>query len=155
MKKSLLLIFLGMLTAYACKQDQASSIDVNMLQKNMDADPEVTKLRALLYQHARLLSSIPESDLDAITEKTHTCGIYGSTAPLTDLENCIAGMPSASQYMDFQRAFRQYAAQYKTVEKRFPDLTQLDNKKKAELIAPLNEEEAEKVLSDYLSTIKK
>lgn len=155
MKKIFLFVFMVMLTVYACKQDQASSIDVIALQKNMDADPEVIKLRSLFYEHARLLASIPLKEFEAITERTHSCGIYGSSAPLNDVETCISGLPSASLYMDFQRMFRQYTAQYKIVEKRFPDLAQLDSKKKAQLIAPLNEQDAEKALSEFLSNNKK
>lgn len=155
MKKLLLFFFIGILAIPACKRDQSSQIDIVSLQKNLDADQEVAKLRSLLYGHARLLASIPMEEFDAITDKLHSCGIYGDTAPIDDVERCVSGLPSAEVYMDFQKMSRQYSAQYKVVENRFPDFAQLDHKKQAELLVPVNEEEAEKVLSDYLSNRKK
>ena len=155
MKKLLFFFFIGIFALPACKQDQPSAIDIDLLQRNMNADQEVSKLRTLLYDHARLLTAIPQNEFDAIMDKMHSKGIYGSTAPLTEVENCISGLPSAEAYMDFQKTYRQYSAQYEIVEKRFPEFAQLDNKKQADLLVTANEEEAQKVLSDYLSNHKK
>lgn len=146
-----LFIFLGLV---ACKQDQSASIDLNMLQKNMDADQEVAKLRTLLNGQTRLLASITPAEIDDIHAKFRSCNLNSSTAPIAELETCLAGMPSATNYTESLKLERQYTEQYKVVERRFPDFAQLSSKKQAELLVHVNEAEAEKVLNDYLSKTK-
>ncbi len=145
----LLFLLLAVLFFVSCKQDTNGKLDISAFQKNLDADPEVARLRDLLHSHNRLLLSIPQAEYDALLDKTHKCGFYSSTADMDELKSCIIGMPWEDTFLEYESQSRQYSAQYKKVEARFPDLSQLDNKKQAELLFPVNEEEAMKVLSDY------
>lgn len=155
MKQSLSILLIVVLAFSACKNDQSKSIDLNALQKSMDADQDVATLRALLYAQTRLLASIPPADLEKIFSKSHECGLYGSTASTVELEKCLRELPFAAAYVESQQHLKSYESQYEVVERRFPDFAQLDYKKQAELLVPVNEAEAQKVLSDYLSKSKK
>lgn len=154
MKNLIFFLSLSLLSLGACKQDQPGKIDVNALQKSIDSDQEVAKLRNLLYSHTRLLVSVPKPEFDAILAKLHSCGLYGSTASMADLETCLADLPSKDIYLESQKQFREYSEQFKIVEKRFPEFAQLDHKKQAEMLVPVNEQAAQEVLSDYLSKRK-
>lgn len=149
------LLLLGMIGFSACKQEQNSPVDFTALQKSMDADPEVAKLRSLLYSYSRILASIPQPEYDAIISRLHSCGLYGSTASIADLENCLTNTVSKDAYVEFQKGSREYDKQYEVVKKRFSEFSQLSYEKQAEVLVKVNQQEADKVLSDYLSNRKK
>jgi hypothetical protein len=155
MKQSLSVLLIVLITFSACQNDPSKSIDLGALQKTMDADQEVTKLRNLLYAQTRLLASIPPADLEKIFSKSNGCGLYGSTASESELERCLEGLPFAAAYIESQQHLKSYKSQYEVVERRFPDFAQLEHKKQVELLVPVNETEAQQVLSDYLSNSKK
>ncbi len=155
MKNLMFLFLLGLIGFSACKQEQNAPVDFNALQKSMDADPEVAKLRSLLYSYSRILASIPQPEYDAIISQLHSCGLYGSTASITDLESCLTNMASKDAYIEFQNGARAYDKQYDVVKQRFSEFSQLSHEKQAELLVKVNLQEAEKVLSDYLSNRKK
>lgn len=154
MKNLLFLLFFIFLGLVACKQDPSASIDLNTLQKNMDADQEVAKLRDLLNGETRLLASITPAEIDNIHAKFRSCNLNSSTASFSELETCLTGIPSGANYVECLKLERKYTEQYKVVERRFPDFAQLNSKKQAELLVHVNEAEAEKVLNDYLSKTK-
>jgi hypothetical protein len=155
MKNLMLFLFLTMVAFSACKQDQYATVDINTLQKSMDNDPEVAKLRSLLFSHTRLLAAFPNPELKVILDQLHSCGLYSTTATLTELETCLADHPLKGDYIAFQKQYRAYDAQEKIVHARFPELAQLSYEKRAELLVSDIEPHAEEVLSDYLSNLKK
>lgn len=154
MKNLVLFIIVGMLTFNACKQDQQSAIDINALKKSMNSDPEVSKLRSLLFSHTRLLAAMPQPELSAILSQLHSCGLYSSTATMEELANCLRNTPLKEEYLEFQRQYRAYDEQEKVVYGRFPELSQLNAEKRADLLLSGADQHAEEVLSDYLSTQK-
>ena len=154
MKNFLFLLFFIFLGLVSCKQDTSASVYLNTLQKNMDADQEVAKLRNLLNGTTRLLASITPAEMDNVHARFRSCNLNSSTSSIAELEGCAAGLPSATNYIESLKLERQYTEQYKIVEHRFPDFAQLNSKKQAELLVPVNEAEAEKVLNDYLSKTK-
>lgn len=155
MKNLMFLFLLGLIGFSSCKQEQTASIDFTALQKSMDADPEVAKLRSLLYSYSRILASIPDPEYDAIISQLHSCGLYGSTASINDLENCLTNTTSKDAYIEFQKGSRAYDKQYDVVKQRFSEFSQLSYEKQAEVLVKVNQQEADKVLSDYLSNRKK
>ena len=121
----------------------------------MNADQEVAKLRSLLYSHTRFLAAIPPVELDAIYARLHSCGLSGSTTSAVELETCLTDIPSKEKYIEFQKGYVTYDKQLEIVKQRFPEYSQLDPEKQAELLVLVNQQEAEKVLSEYLSNRKK
>lgn len=155
MKHSLFFLMIALFTFSACQSDQTKSVDINALQKSLDSDPEVAKLRALLDTQTRLIATISPSDLDNLFSKSHECGLNGSTASPSELEKCLGNMPSAAAYIESQEQLKAYNSQYEVVKSRFPDFALLDYKKQAELLVRVDEAAAEQVLNDFLSKTKK
>lgn len=155
MKKVLFLLLFAVAGFFACKQDQSKSVDLSVLQKNMDADPEVGRLRTVMHSMSRMLAAIPPAELDKIFSKTHDCGIQNASHAIKEMETCLAGLPYAENYIEYLKLEVQYKAQYEVVEKRFSEFAQLDIKKQSEILIPVDEEEAEKVLSDIKSNKNK
>lgn len=155
MKKVLFLLLFAAAGFFACKQDQPKSVDLNALQKNMNADPEVARLRTVLNSMSRMLAAIPPAELDKLFAKKHDCGIMDDGHDMQQMQTCLTGLPYADNYIEYLKLELQYKAQYEVVEKRFADFAQLDIKKQSEILIPVNVEEAEKVLSDFKSNKNK
>lgn len=155
MKYTLTVLMLALLTFSSCQYDKGKTVDLDILQKSLNADPEVSQLRNLLYSYSGMLASITVEQLDAIHTKLHACNLYGSTASASELESCLQGMSSAKTYIEVQKQIKLYEQQYKVVEARFPEFAQLNKSRQAELLVPINEAEAQKALSQYLSNQKK
>lgn len=154
MKNLIFLLLLGMISFTACQNDSPSTVDFSTLQKSMDADADVTQLRTLLYSHARILASIPVDELDGIFKQLHSCGL-DAASNITDMKSCLPDTPSKDAFVTCQEQVQKYNEQYKVVELRFPEFAQLDHKKQAELLVPVDQESADEVLSDYLANRNK
>ncbi len=154
MKNLIFLLLLGMISFTACQNNSSSTVDFGTLQKSMDADADVTQLRTFLYSHARLLAAIPVDDLDEIFRQLHSCGL-DAASNIVEMQSCLPNTPSKDGFIACQEQLQKYTEQYKVVEQRFPEFAQLDHKKQAELLVPVNQEVADEVLSDYLANRNK
>lgn len=150
MKKLLCLLLLMAAMISSCQKDSPAVVDTEALQKKLDADPDMAKAREILHQHGRALASIPRGGLDAVFEKIHSCGFYGATAPMPELEKCLAGYPNGDTYVKCEKLIREYKEKIQAVEQKFPEFAQLEPRQKGHMIVRVNETHAKEMISDYL-----
>lgn len=137
----------------SCQKDAPLPIDYAALQKKMDADPELIKARNFFHEHCRILALLSPQELKAIHDKTHSCGFYASDVSIVELEKCLTGFPNGENYVKGENFRREYIANIKKIEQKYPELMQMETRRKSEMLFPVSvsEARAKEVLQDYLS----
>jgi hypothetical protein len=156
MKNIILLALLALASLASCNKDtKLSTSDLEALQANLNADPEVEKARSYFSQHCRIIASFQPSELREIQALVQSCGFYASAATIPQLEKCLAGSPHKDQFVRGEELLRKYEKTFKSVEKRFPELAQLSARQRAAMIIHIGDELPEAILSDYQAKQKK
>lgn len=154
MKKILLFLLLVVVALSSCKKDLPNDIDISFLQKRLDSDPEVIKMRNAFHSHSRVIASYTPEEFRAMQSKVLSCGFYAGDAPMTELEKCLEEVPRGDEFVQGEKSLREYNALKKSVEQRYPELLQIDRNVKLSILVPFNQGEAMKILSDYQSRKK-
>ena len=155
MKQLLTVLLFFSLAFPACQKDKQSPTDLTSLQKKLDSDTEVEKARILFHEHTRILASFSREELASLFSKINSCGYYPATAPMQELEKCLAGYPNGEKYITCEKFLREYRNALQTVEHIYPELAQMETRQKMAMLFRPNEKNANELLSDYLNAKNK
>jgi len=154
--KHLLTVLLFFSLAFpACQKDKQSPTDLTSLQKKLDSDTEVEKVRILFHEHTRILASFSREELASLFSHINACGYYPATAPMQELEKCLAGYPNGEKYITCEKFLREYRNALQIVEHSYPELAQMETRQKMAMLFRPSEKNANELLSDYLNTKNK
>jgi cell fate (sporulation/competence/biofilm development) regulator YlbF (YheA/YmcA/DUF963 family) len=149
MKNPLFVVLLFLATIFgSCKQDSSSATSIEQMQQQLNASPNVAKYREVFNAHTMALVSFTPAELQNIHAKMQECGLFPGSASLSDLEKCLVGIPNSAQYVEAERLLKESNQLEKILAKEFPEIWQLDAAKRAPLLLPLSEQEAEEVISN-------
>ena len=141
------MLFSGILL-FSCKQNSSATLSTEQMQKQLDASPNVAKYREAFQAHTVALMSFTPAELQTIHTQMRECGLFPSGASQSDLEKCLAGIPKSAQYVEADKFMKECDELEKKLALEFPEIWQLDAAKRAQLLLPFSEQQAEEMLSN-------
>lgn len=142
-------MLLSVFAVYSCsKEKQLSAAEYEALQKRIDADEDVAMARNYFFAHSRIVASFSTQEFDALMTKVKSCGYSAFTAPLTDLNNCLADTPGGERFVEGMKMIRSYENMVKSIKQKYPEFARLKTEDRTTLlIRPITIEQTKDLLS--------
>ncbi|MEZ4966250.1 MAG: hypothetical protein R2791_13500 [Saprospiraceae bacterium] len=122
-----------LVTLSNCRNQPQKELDYAALLKQLDADPEVVKVRKLALEHSLLVASFDPQELNALREKARSCGIEGeSISP--DQKDCMKALPGGERYVSMVVSRKEYGDAKKAVENQYPVLKSMSIERRNRLL---------------------